>query len=415
MVKERERLLRELEQESRRSTLDGLHFFQAVAERSGMNLTDLQCLAILTSAGPVTAGQLAETMGLTTGAVTGVINRLERAGYVLREKDPADGRRVVVRPIGEKLERVGAGFFGSQQEALDALTSGYEERDLALLLDFVRRSNAITRDEIFRIRATSEGREGDAFSAPLGSVRSGRLVFANGASRLTLRAGSGMDELYRSSFEGPPPRVDVEDGTVTFRRPRQVRALRSAKALRGGHAEHRRPVADRGKGRASEVNAHLDGLDLSGLEIRGGASTFRVELPEPSGEVPVRISGGASEIIVRRPPGVAARVRLKGWASQLTFDDRTYGGVGNEPAAAKPGLRGCRRALQRRDLRQRERHHAYDLRARQMSLMRCTTLQDVETRKLIRRLPGKRRLDQCIDRHAPVRAGDERVRRRGQR
>ena len=60
-----------------------------------MNLTDLQCLAILTSAGPVTAGQLAETMGLTTGAVTGVINRLERAGYVLR-RHPADGRRVVV-------------------------------------------------------------------------------------------------------------------------------------------------------------------------------------------------------------------------------------------------------------------------------------------------------------------------------
>jgi len=337
MSKERERLLRELEQESRRSTLDGLHFFQAVAERSGMNLTDLQCLAILTSAGPVTAGQLAETMGLTTGAVTGVINRLERAGYVLREKDPADGRRVVVRPIGENLERVGAGFFGSQEEALDALTSGYEERDLALLLDFVRRANAITRDEIFRIRAASEGREGDAFSAPLGSVRSGRLVFANGASRLTLRAGSGMDELYRSSFEGPPPRVEVEDGTVTFRRPRRFALFDPRRHSEEIKLSTAVPWRIEVRGGASEVNAHLDGLDLSGLEIRGGASTFRVELPEPSGEVPVRISGGASEIIVRRPPGVAARVRLKGWASQLIFDDRTYSGVGNDVRLQSPG------------------------------------------------------------------------------
>ena len=81
-----------------------------------MNLTDLQCVAILTSTGPITAGQLAETMGLTTGAVTGVINRMERAGYVRREKDPRDGRRVVIQPVPEELERVGAGFFGSQGE-----------------------------------------------------------------------------------------------------------------------------------------------------------------------------------------------------------------------------------------------------------------------------------------------------------
>jgi len=337
MSKERERLLRELEQESRRSTLDGLHFFQAVAERSGMNLTDLQCLAILTLAGPVTAGQLAETMGLTTGAVTGVINRLERAGYVLREKDPADGRRVVVRPIGEKLESVGAGFFGSQEEALDALTSGYEERDLALLLDFVRRANTITRDEIFRLRAAPEGREGEAFSAPLGSVRSGRLVFANGASRLTLRASSGMEELYRSSFEGPPPRVEVKDGTVTFRRSRRFALFDPRRHSEEVTLSTAVPWRIEIRGGASEVNAHLDGLDLSELEIRGGASAFRVELPEPSGEVPVRLSGGASEIVVRRPPGVAARVRLKGWASQLTFDDRTYGGVGNDLRLQSPG------------------------------------------------------------------------------
>ena len=157
MSKSREELLRELEEESRKSTLDGVYLLQAVAERSGMNLTDLQCIAILTSTGPVPAGQLAETMGLTTGAVTGVINRMERAGYVRREKDRSDGRRVVVRPVLEELERAGAGFFGSPGGELDALMSEYDDRDLAVFLDFMRKANAATREEISRIRAASEG------------------------------------------------------------------------------------------------------------------------------------------------------------------------------------------------------------------------------------------------------------------
>ena len=83
------------------------------------------------------------------------------------------------------------------------------------------------------------------------------------------------------------------------------------------------------RGGASEVVAELGGLDLSKLEVRGGASSFRVELPEPSGTVPVRIVGGASEIVVR--------VRLKGWASQLTFDDQTFGAVGSDVRLQSPG------------------------------------------------------------------------------
>ncbi len=225
MSKNREELLRDLEEESRRSTLDGVHFFQAVAQRSGMNLTDLQCLAILTSTGQITAGQLAETMGLTTGAVTGVINRMQRAGYVRRGKDPGDGRRVVIQPVPEELERAGAGFFGSQEKAFDALVSDYDDRDLAIILDVMRKSNAATREETARIRAATQGEDRDEFATPLGSVKSGRLVFANGASRLTLRAGSGTDDLYRARFEEPIPNVKVEDGTVTFRHSRRFQLL----------------------------------------------------------------------------------------------------------------------------------------------------------------------------------------------
>ncbi len=80
----REELLQELEAENRRSTTGAVLLLQAVTQRSGMNLTDLQCINILASTGPITAGRLAEEMGLTTGSVTGVIDRMERAGYVRR-------------------------------------------------------------------------------------------------------------------------------------------------------------------------------------------------------------------------------------------------------------------------------------------------------------------------------------------
>jgi len=74
----------------------------------------------------------------------------------------------------------------------------------------------------------------------------------------------------------------------------------------------------------------LGGLDLAGLEVKGGLSTIRLELPTPSGVVPIRISGGASEVTVRRPAGVAARAHLKGWASQFVFDEQTFSAVGND-------------------------------------------------------------------------------------
>ena len=83
------------------------------------------------------------------------------------------------------------------------------------------------------------------------------------------------------------------------------------------------------QGGASDVTAELGGLDLAGLEVKGGLSSIRLELPVPSGVVPIHISGGASEIIVRRPVGVAARAHLKGWVSTFVFDDQTFSDMGN--------------------------------------------------------------------------------------
>jgi DNA-binding MarR family transcriptional regulator len=113
---------------------------EAMAERLGINSTDLECLDIIILQGPVSAGELARASGLTSGAITGVIDRLHRAGLAKREPDPQDRRKVLVRvppavlqrilPIGEPMGR-----------AAQAILSSYDDQQLALILDFLVRSH----------------------------------------------------------------------------------------------------------------------------------------------------------------------------------------------------------------------------------------------------------------------------------
>src|SRR5258708_738586 len=93
----RAQLLTQLAQELRQLKALGASFVRAAAARMGVTVTDMQVIESLTSSGPMTAGQLADLTGLTTGAITGMLNRLEEAGLGRRERDPEDGRRVIVR------------------------------------------------------------------------------------------------------------------------------------------------------------------------------------------------------------------------------------------------------------------------------------------------------------------------------
>jgi len=99
-------------------------FHQPVADRLGLNPTDHKCLDLVHRAGGATAGDLADWTGLTTGAVTGLIDRLERAGFVRREDHPTDRRKVVVRVVPESLPEVGR-LFASLGEGMLALCARY--------------------------------------------------------------------------------------------------------------------------------------------------------------------------------------------------------------------------------------------------------------------------------------------------
>ena len=86
-------------------------FQHAIAAHFGLNATDLRCWEILNESGPAPAGYLAERAGMDTGSMTTVIDRLERAGFVTRDRDPADRRRVIVTPVPERIAEVGT-FYG---------------------------------------------------------------------------------------------------------------------------------------------------------------------------------------------------------------------------------------------------------------------------------------------------------------
>src|SRR6266516_6435019 len=223
--KTRAELLGELAREFRQFMGLGSSYFRAAAERLGLTVTDMQVIDLLESEGEATAGQLADLVGLTTGEITGMLNRLEEAGLVRRERDPNDGRRVIVRLARGKdeMHKIGP-IFDSLWKAWDVLASDYDDEQIAFLLEFLKRSNAMSRKEIIRLQEAPPS-DGGIFSAPLLDVESGRLVVSSGISRLILRTYEGMAELYRARFEGPVPEVSAKDGVVTIRYPRRLLGL----------------------------------------------------------------------------------------------------------------------------------------------------------------------------------------------
>jgi len=125
---------------------------QMSAERIGINVTDLNCLNIVALTGPMTAGELARATGLTTASITGVLDRLEDGGFVRRERDPKDRRRVIVTlNPGPGLREIGP-TFGPLVRAWRDAAAGYSDEELQLLLDFQRRFEGIVRDQLARLR-----------------------------------------------------------------------------------------------------------------------------------------------------------------------------------------------------------------------------------------------------------------------
>ena len=130
---------------------------QAAADRIGINATDLNCLNILSFSGQLTAGELARATGLTTASITGVIDRLELAGFVRRERDATDRRRVVIHLNTQRALGTVAPVFGPMMGAWQRMADRYNDDDLRLIVEFYGQMEEIIRDHLAKLRAEPSG------------------------------------------------------------------------------------------------------------------------------------------------------------------------------------------------------------------------------------------------------------------
>jgi MarR family len=125
---------------------------QAAAERIGINPTDLNCLNILSFSGALTAGDLAKATGLTTASITGVVDRLEQAGFVHRERDTHDRRRVVIHLDTARALSTVAPVFAPMVGGWQRITDQYADDELRLIVAFYGKVEDIIRDHLIHLR-----------------------------------------------------------------------------------------------------------------------------------------------------------------------------------------------------------------------------------------------------------------------
>jgi DNA-binding MarR family transcriptional regulator len=132
-------------------------FHQALADMLGFHITDHRCIHFLHKYGAMPAGRLSELTGLTTAAVTGIIDRLEQAGYARRANDPKDRRRTIVEPIrNNRLERKLETIFTPFHEKMHKLLSSYSDSELAFVLDVMTKTIELTHDESKKLRQSMQ-------------------------------------------------------------------------------------------------------------------------------------------------------------------------------------------------------------------------------------------------------------------
>jgi DNA-binding MarR family transcriptional regulator len=173
--KSRAALAQDLEHAMRKSSAQGTIFSQTVADRAGISNSDMECVDFLNVEGRMTAGRLAELTGLTTGAITGVVDRMEKAGLVRRERDLEDRRKVFIVPTAARVSEIGR-FYEPLQRAMGRVVDSYTDAELKLLLRFATESYQALLAATGELRAMIE-------AAPKPKEREKEKAKRNGAKK----------------------------------------------------------------------------------------------------------------------------------------------------------------------------------------------------------------------------------------
>lgn len=130
---------------------------QNVAASLGLHNSDHISVDILRETGPITAGELSKKTGLSTGSITALIDRLEKVGYVRRENDPTDRRKVLIVPIREHKEADNQ-IYLPLHAAMVELASSYTPAELELITQFLDKSDTVLKEQIQHLSSTRPDR-----------------------------------------------------------------------------------------------------------------------------------------------------------------------------------------------------------------------------------------------------------------
>jgi len=311
----------------RRLASDVVDAHQHHAEMLGLSSNELRGLELIAAEGETTAGRLATALRLTTGAVTGVVDRLEQRGLVRRRTDPEDRRRILVA-LGEGARGQLAGVPDPLAAAVGDLLAVAEPDRLATVDRLLSVLDLSLRDELRRLdEHHAAAGPGGPLAVGSGPVSHASLVIASGLNNVTLESAP-ISELCRADFgTGRDVELKESGGTVTLASSRRL--------LFGGWLGPGEVTLQAGLRWSIEVagggnrwSADLTGVAVESLTLRGGGSRIAIALPEPRGTVPLEIGGGVSRCELRMPAGSALRLTTRGGASKLRIGDVQLGAVG---------------------------------------------------------------------------------------
>jgi DNA-binding MarR family transcriptional regulator len=323
----------------RRVNIQGSFLGQTVAIRFGLSESDIETLEELIDMGATTAGKLSEVTGLTSGAVTRVIDRLEQAGYVRRAPDPADRRRVIVEVVPEKVESIRSTLDRVSTKGAEQL-GRYTDAQLALIADFLTKMEQVTKEETATLReapqaASGGGPASSEHYAPIGGLQEARLAIRSGLSLLRLRPGADPTDLYRATFEGATPQVRLRDGRVIVQFKRFGWDWRGRSATFGLNTTI--PWDVEVVGGIQKVEADLRLIDVRSFDIVGGAERVQLELAKPTGMASIKVVGGLKTMRLERPAGVPVRLNLAGGSAEVIVDGTRLGPKGGQTVLESAG------------------------------------------------------------------------------
>ena len=331
---------------------------EAMAESLGLDATALRCVGFAWTEPDLTPGRLAELTGLTTGAVTGVLDRLERAGFVQRVPDPTDRRRTIVRVSQPRGREVGQAYEPLER-ATEAVLASLDGAQRTLVTDVIAGIREVVARDTERLRASTRGgMVGEMFTAPLGEVDVARLTVRSGAPRIAVRAapfglgaegrmvaelvrttlrldgGAEPGQLCRATFTGAMPDVSARKGEVSIAYKRRIE-LQGRETLVGLSREV--PWVIDVSGGLSVLKADLRHVRFHEIRVSGSVDDVDAHLGAPDGTSRLRISGNARDVVVEHPSGTPIRVSVSGGVHDIRLGREQMRDVHGTVRMASPG------------------------------------------------------------------------------